>query len=210
MKVAEDLSGRKFLWFAVVSRLPDKNKFNQIQWLCWCKCGNTFHATGSALRNGDRSSCGCMRNKIRITHGKTNTLEYKTWQGIMQRCYNNKSTGYENYGARGIVVCDRWLRSFENFFEDMGPKPTLRHSIERRDNDGNYEPGNCIWALPIEQLNNKRNNAVYLYKGERKTLSQLAVETGIKRATLAVRLQRGATIEEAVTKKVRPYPQKIL
>lgn len=205
MITAEDLTGRKYPWFTVVSSSPVKNKYNKTLWLCWCKCGNTFKATTSAINSGNNTSCGCMKNKAHITHGKTKSPEYAIWQGMLQRCTNTNSTGYANYGARGIKVCDRWLESFENFLADMGFRPSRKHSIERTDNDGDYCPENCKWALPIEQLNNRRNNVYYTYNGVKRTLSQLAREYNINRATLAVRLKRGATIEEAITKEVGRY-----
>jgi len=120
------------------------------------------------------------------------------------RCHNVESDAYPDYGGRGIQVCDRWLNSFESFLEDMGPKPSPDHSIERIDNNGNYEPGNCRWATREEQANNKRSNKRFLVDGEMKTITQLAKERNILVSTLARRLSRdGLSIEEALARPNR-------
>jgi hypothetical protein len=102
-----------------------------------------------------------------------NTSEYRSWQAMIQRCTNQNATGYERYGGRGIVICDRWLNSFEAFYEDMGSKPGPDYSIERRENDGNYEKNNCYWATRVTQQNNRRINVRYEYKRQQYTSTQL-------------------------------------
>ena len=100
-------------------------------------------------------------------HGMCHTSEYKVWKEMIQRCYNKKCTVYKYYGARGITVCDRWLHSFKNFHEDMGPKPFKGAQIDREDNDGNYEPDNCCWATRTQNNRNKRNNKLTMKKARR-------------------------------------------
>lgn len=114
------------------------------------------------------------------THGMTGTVEFNTWQAMRQRCYDKNYKSYMNYGGRGITICERWRSSLENFFEDMGPRPTAEHSIDRIDVNGNYEPGNCRWATRSEQANNKVKSKYYDYRGTRGTLKQLCEKTGMR------------------------------
>lgn len=132
-------------------------------------------------------------------HGMFGTLEYNSWQGMKARCHNPKNPAYEDYGGRGIVVCERWRESFKNFYEDMGPAPGPEYSVDRfPDVDGNYEPSNCRWATRVEQNNNTRRNVFVEYQGEKFTFSQLARKVGLNVFTLAHRLESGMSVEEAV------------
>ena len=119
---------------------------------CKCDCGVTSFVPPSNLKTGHTSSCGC----IQTTHGMRHTKTYKSWAAMKDRCTNPNASFYRNYGGRGIVVCARWLESFENFLEDMKEKPTPIHTIERVDVNGNYEPSNCIWIPKSEQNKNRR------------------------------------------------------
>jgi hypothetical protein len=132
-----------------------------------CDCGTQTVVNGYYLHLGDTTSCGCYRAErvaegLALKHGEANkptapiaTPEYRAWRGMINRCYQPSSERFSRYGGRGIVVCDRWHHSFENFLADMGRKPSPKHSIDRIDNDGNYEPGNCRWATASEQQRNK-------------------------------------------------------
>lgn len=141
---------------------------------CRCDCGTIQVVFLSALRSGLSGSCGCLRREVVTTHGKSwkenKTAEYRIWTGMRARCRD----GHKNYGARGIKVCERWDRSFEAFLADMGPRPSARHSIDRIDNDGNYEPSNCRWVTMVRQLRNTRQNVWVWYNGHRCLLVDVA------------------------------------
>ena len=124
---------------------------------------------------------------------------------MKNRCINSKVTSYKNYGARGIKVCDRWLK-FENFLADMGERPSDQHSIERIDNDGNYEPSNCKWATRAEQVNNKRNTRNITANGETLTLAEWARRLGCTHTAIIRRISTGMPEEIAVTKAIPERP----
>lgn len=124
-------------------------------WKCRCECGEMILAKGHDLLQGCIKHCGCGKG----THKMSKSPEYRIWCGMRRRCEDANASGYHRYGGRGIAVCGRWKRSFANFISDMGPRPSLSHSIDRYpNNDGNYEPSNCRWATPKEQGRNKSQN----------------------------------------------------
>lgn len=136
-----------------------------------------------------------------ITHGMTKTPEYKAWVSMKQRCSNPKTENYPHYGGRGIRVCDRWEGSFEHFLEDMGMRPSDKHSLDRKNPDGDYTPLNCRWATIEEQNNNKTTNKYYEIEGVKLTLGQISKRYGIHRATLVTRLKSGWTIDRLIEGK---------
>jgi hypothetical protein len=146
--------------------------------------------------------CGILRNKLttrRRTHGKSHSAEYAIWSGMKARCENLSSAAWKHYGGRGIKICDRWKSSFSLFLQDMGPRPSTKHEIERIDNSGNYEPGNCKWALRVEQCNNTRRNVFITISGERHTIAQWARIKNIPVGVIHSRINLGWTPEKAIT-----------
>lgn len=135
-------------------------------------------------------------------HGNSKCPEHSIWRGILQRCYNPKRVKYAIYGARGIVVCDRWLekegKGFKNFLADMGSRPSKDHSVERKDNDSIYEPSNYHWATRKEQCRNRTTTRYVEYKGEIKSLAEWAEGSELKYATIQNRLNKGWTPEKAM------------
>lgn len=137
-----------------------------------------------------------------MKHGMHKSPENIAWRHMKDRCSNPKSQRFDRYGGRGISVCERWANSFEAFYEDLGPRPSSEHSIERIDNDGNYEPGNVIWALREQQENNKSTNVFLTHDGETLTLAQWSRKLGIEKKTLSHRLKAGWSVDLALTTPV--------
>ena len=197
-----DLSGQRF--GALTPRFPTQIGV-KMHWISDCECGNECVVYAYSLLNGAATSCGCRRTARIIAqstkHGNAqrgrSTGEYRSWQRIWQRCTNPRTPGFENYGGRGISVCDRWL-DFTAFLEDMGPKPAPEYTIERKDNDGDYAPDNCMWATRREQSRNRRNNVQLTARGETLVMQDWAARTGISISTIAGRLARGWSVEDAV------------
>lgn len=139
-----------------------------------CDCGKIKVIRNADVLKGNNKSCGCNHDLFNTTHGASKTVEFVAWNSMKQRCYYLKAPMYENYGGRGIKVCDRWLNSFENFFEDMGKRPSPKHSLDRKEVNGNYEQSNCRWATPIEQANNRRSNVIVKFNNELMTIAECA------------------------------------
>jgi len=179
------------------------------RWECLCSCGTTCYVSSECLAGGTRS-CGCVFSEYINSgyrpkrHGKTGTSVHNTWLSIKDRCYNVRNGVYRHYGGRGIKVCDRWLESFENFYADMGEKPSAKHSIDRIDNNGNYEPENCRWATAMEQVHNRRPRAFkpsdYLsFNGETLLIREWSQKLGLSVKSIRWRLREGWTTEQVLT-----------
>lgn len=183
-----------------------KDTHGATRWQCRCLCGTLTTARGSHLTSGRTSSCGCgVAKKAREprTHGQTNSPLYRRWRGMLARCENSNNPEFRNYGGRGIKVCDAW-HAFEAFFADMGATFSGNLELDRRDNNGNYEPGNCHWITRGDQQHNKRSNHRVGWRGRDLTIQQWSELLGIKANTLIYRLLRGWTVERAMTFGVDP------
>ena len=172
-------------------------------WTCRCECGSIRDYRASSLRNGDTKSCGCLNQALRsqrkTIHGKSKTAEYRIWLHMISRCHKETDKSYQRYGQRGITVCDAWRHSFPTFLHDLGPRPTLKHSIERIDNNAGYSPENTIWATSDIQVRNTRRNVYLTHQGITLTLGDWAKRAGIKSHTLAARLRLGWSLALALT-----------
>lgn len=186
----KDLTGQSFGRLTAISVDPVRRN-GRIYWLCSCSCGESKSVAALSLVKGVSRSCGCGTsdsNRLRSVHGKTNTQEHRIWRQMLGRCSNSNLPGYKNYGGRGISVCARWKESFESFLKDMGVRPSPVHSIDRRDTNGNYEPGNCRWATRQEQNENSRISKLWFVNGvEFPSSSKAASATNINQATLVRR-----------------------
>lgn len=162
--------------------------------------GMPYHTVYQRIHRLGWSKEKAPSTPLRPSHGKSSTPEYGVWEAMKARCKNPKDPSYINYGGQGISVCERW-ESFENFAEDMGPRPE-GGTLERLDNNGNYEPDNCAWKTRSDQLNNTRRTRRLTYMGRTMSLTQWALEVGISRDTLSARLRYGWSLEDALTKPV--------
>ncbi len=202
-----DLTGLRFTRLTVIRRVQSKTKNSR--WMCQCDCGNIIESDRSPLTGGDSRSCGCLKREEAIarftTHGNFSggkqSVEYMTWARILNRCRNPNCPKFPRYGQRGISVCDRWL-TFENFLSDMGQRPLGCTSIDRIDNNGNYEHGNCRWSTGFEQSRNRSDNIIIEYNGEALIASDWAKRLGIG-LTGFLKRYREWPIEQVMTTPVR-------
>lgn len=172
-----------------------KGKYGQRLWWCRCDCGGDKIASSHQLTSGHTKSCGCLF----ATHRMTKSPEYSTWVGIRDRCYNQNAPSFVRYGGRGIAVCDRWLESFENFYEDMGARSSKDHSIDRIDNNGPYSPENCRWATRSQQQRNARRTVIVQLNGVKMSMTSAAEIIGMKPNTLNERIRRGWKLPQGIT-----------
>lgn len=202
-----NFTGKHFGLLLIVS-YAGRNTSNASRWRCRCACGGEVSKGSRYLLTAKTPNCGCLDRQLAkdraTTHGRSRTREFYIWSGMKARCTNINDDGYPHYGARGVRVCERWLRSFEAFLADMGQAPSKRHTLERIDNTGDYEPANCRWATPQEQARNRPGfNRLLTFLGQTKCLSEWAEEIGVFPKTLWMRLQAGYTVERALTQPLR-------
>lgn len=202
-----DLTNKKIGRLTVISFAYSKNK--RKYWKCICECGNICDVMGNYLKLGSTKSCGCLKKELNqkgnIKHNMYKTRIYKIYQSMKQRCYFEKHTHYKNYGGRGISICDEWLgkNGFVNFYNWAmcnGYNDSL--SIDRINNDGNYEPSNCKFSTNEEQQNNTRITKKYNYNGETLTLTQISRKYHINKSTLRHRIKKYNDINIAIEKPI--------
>lgn len=207
IKDPEDLTGQVFNRLTVLALADERTPSRGAKFECRCSCGTLLTVPRASLIQGNTKSCGCWKREessvrmtqAKTTHGMTGTSEYNIWSGMVQRCTNPENEAYDQYGGRGISVCSRWRNSFESFYADMGPRPSVEHTLDRRDCDGNYEPGNCRWVTWDIQQNNRRNNVRVDHEGSNDTLSNIAKRSEVNYKTLWVRVRKkGMTVDEAI------------
>ena len=202
MANVKDLTGQRF-GRLVATTQTGKNKWGNPMWLCKCDCGEERIVNCHNLLRGHSKSCGCLQreatSKANSTHGMRSTRLYRTWAHMRDRCYNPKDKRYDQYGGRGIKVCEEWCNSFQAFYEwamENGYSDDL--TIDRIDVNGNYEPSNCRWETLKAQANNRSNNRLICIDGESLTLSQWLVKKNMKKETFYERLRRGWSEEKAL------------
>lgn len=162
-----------------------------IRFKCLCSCGTILMIKGSNFRSGSSKSCGCSKyDSKNTTHGQSKNPLYKLYRGMLDRCYDKSNTAYNNYGGRGITVCDRWKESPEAFFQDVGERPTTKHELDRRENDKGYYPGNCVWSTKKENSRNKRTNRKLIYQGVTMTIAEASERTGVSPVTIRAYLEK--------------------
>jgi hypothetical protein len=189
-------TGSRFGQLVVVRPLERRNYERYYE--CRCDCGAVTEVRQSHLRGGAQSCRACS---VR-THGMRNAPEYSVWCNMRRRCADESNVGYADYGGRGIRVCAQWQASFETFYADMGPRPSDDHTIDRIDVNGNYEPSNCRWATDEEQRHNRRDNRLIEFNGHTLCVAVWAARTGLPSATIRTRIDRGWTVQRALTEPV--------
>lgn len=211
-----NIIGKKFGRLIVVGEGTRRRKpcgSSVKMWLCKCDCGQFIEVSTSDLNNEHTKSCGCLKNEISIgdetrKHGMTGTRIYRIYRGMIERCYNKNSVSYKDWGGRGIAVCAEWLgeKGFENFYKwsmENGYKDNL--SIDRKNNDGNYEPSNCRWATRLIQTNNTRKNVYITYKGKTQSLADWCRELELEYDMIYLRYRRGWDTEKMFTQPKREW-----
>jgi hypothetical protein len=202
-----DMTGQRYGKLVAIKRvpIPEHIKSHSAWWLFKCDCGKEVEINSLHVRNGHIKSCGCWQRERLTKHGMTNTILFSKWNRMLERCRNHNRRDYKDYGGRGICVCDEWKKDFMAFYNwavESGYKEGL--TLDRINNDGNYEPSNCRWATPKEQANNRRSSVFLTYNGETHTVSQWAEIQHIPRDTLDRRMRQcGWSVEKALTTPVK-------
>lgn len=212
----DNLLGQTFGRLTVIAAAPHRLRpagAPACYWLCRCQCGTEKEIAAGHLVHGSIRSCGCLRDEIaaaarnNLAHGMTGTPTYTSWVSMRQRCRDPNTVGWRRYGGRGISVCERW-EDFDTFLADMGERPDGT-TLDRIDNDGNYEPGNVRWATPPEQSNNQSTTQRVTFNGRTQSMSQWAHEVGLPPSVVCNRIRRsGWSVDKALTTPVRSASDK--
>lgn len=209
LKNLSALVGKTFTYLTV-KKVYRRRKSNRLRTfcLCLCKCGKYVKVSRTDLIRGHSTSCNCLKNKLTSirerTHGKSGTSEFRIFYGLKNRCNNKQNDKYKDYGGRGIKCL--W-KSFEEFFRDMGPRPSIKHSIGRIDNDGHYCKDNCEWQTAYQQSNNKRTSRKFLFKGQIMTMKQIARTENVNYDTIRHRLNKGKSLDAALAQPIAPFKE---
>ena len=208
MSNLKNLTGMTFNRLYVIKRVSN-DKSERARWLlCRCKCGTIKTVLGKHLLSHKIQSCGCLQRERTTKHNKCHTRLYNIWRGMKDRCYNSNVLEYDNYGGRGIKVCEEWLNDFQAFYNwSMSHGYSDDLTIDRKENDGDYCPENCRWVTYKEQNNNTSRNRLLTNAGETHTISEWSEILGINASTISSRLSRGCSDVEALMtyKKVNQY-----
>lgn len=203
----KDLSGKTSGKLTILSLAGVRNGASY--WKCQCECGNFTFVVADALSGKHTKTCGCswLSAEQNVTHGFTRKdYPYRDifmiWKKMKERCTNKNAKEYHNYGGRGISVHHEWADDFESFRTGVGPRPTKKHSLDRINNDGNYEPGNVRWATRKVQQNNRRDSVILTWNGETKPIMDWVEHLGIKHATLFGRYKAGWPVEKILGEPV--------
>ena len=199
-----NIKGMKIGRLTVLSEAGIHPTRKAVLWLCQCECGNRKIVEGRLLRNGTSKSCGCYMREGHNgrTHGQSDSITYSSWRAMLARC-KSRHVAYERYTGRGVLICHRWQNSFENFLDDMGHRPDKKHTLDRINNDGNYEPGNCRWATWTQQQRNRRDNVLVTFRGRTMCLKAWADAIGLRYPILQGRLRSGWSVEAMLTLPVK-------
>ena len=207
-KADKTIINKKFGKWTTTNKVRNGSKY---YCTCVCDCGNTKIVSVDSLKDNKSTNCGCIRaNKLKILANEQQSQykqygskrikirEYRIWADMKTRCLNENCRNYMNYGGRGIIVCDRWKSSYDNFIEDMGTSPSKKHSLDRINVDNNYEPSNCRWATRQEQMNNTRSNKFITARGITQTYAQWEVFLNFREGTIRQRKGYGWEDEECL------------
>ncbi len=209
--VKKNVIGRVFGRLTVVAE--DERRHGMRRVVCECSCGGSKTTYLSSLSKGLTSSCGCLQREraaksasSRKKHGQSSveTAEYRCWTSIIGRCCNQNHKQFSAYGGRGITICDEWRGNFSAFFSHVGMRPSAKHSLDRKDNNKGYEPGNVRWATQIEQTNNTRQNRIVEVDGVRCTLAEAIRLKGQRSNVVRQRLAIGWSVERALNQPIIP------